>query len=104
MQLNLHFLLLLSATVMIKSGTTAFVTKTNHVSAFTSVTEGRNEILQLVALSKHQMMMSKKKDETKSSATDIGTLLSPLNPYMWFIYFFLFIFAADAFHLGPGSS
>jgi|Transcript_26724 hypothetical protein len=34
-------------------------------------------------------------EEEKEASTSIGRLLSPLNPYMWFVYMFVFIFAAD---------
>jgi hypothetical protein len=34
-------------------------------------------------------------------ATNVLTLISPLNPYMLFVYPILFIFAIDYFKLGP---
>jgi hypothetical protein len=40
------------------------------------------------------------------SGVDVGTVLrwlSPLNPYMLFVYPVLFIFLVDAFNLGPSS-
>jgi hypothetical protein len=27
--------------------------------------------------------------------------ISPLNPYMWAVYFLVFVYAVDAFKLGP---
>ena len=42
----------------------------------------------------------------QETAVDAGTVLrwlSPLNPYMLFVYPLLFIFAVDFFGLGPSS-
>jgi hypothetical protein len=37
------------------------------------------------------------------TAKDILTWISPLNPYMLFVYPLVFIFLVDALHLGPSS-
>ena len=42
-------------------------------------------------------------DEETNSSVQFLKNISPLNPYMWAVYFFVFIYAVDAFKLGPHS-
>jgi hypothetical protein len=40
-------------------------------------------------------------DEEADSSVQFLRNISPLNPYMWAVYFLVFVFAVDAFKLGP---
>jgi hypothetical protein len=73
---------------------------TNHCNGFSTST---------VALCA-QKPKSGRKDEPAAAASagptakEILVWLSPLNPYMLFVYPLLFIFLVDALHLGPGGN
>jgi hypothetical protein len=40
-------------------------------------------------------------DEEVDSRVRFLRNISPLNPYMWAVYFLVFVYAVDAFKLGP---
>jgi hypothetical protein len=40
-------------------------------------------------------------DEEANSSVQFLRNISPLNPYMWAVYFLVFVYGVDAFKLGP---
>jgi hypothetical protein len=48
-----------------------------------------------------EVKKSNEDEKVESSSVQFLKNISPLNPYMWAVYFLVFVYAVDAFKLGP---